>query len=319
MGRCGVCRCFLAADDLFCANCGTENPLADEGAKKFAHVADHHHFECQACGASMSYDASAQSLRCPFCGSSAMERKPGARSVVPEKVLPFAFGRQRAETVLRDWLGKGFWRPADAASGSSIGEFVGVYVPYWMFEASTKTYWTADTSPAPPGARGDWFPVSGENYSKYSGILVAGSAVLTATETESIAPFHADTAVEPGEIDLENAISEDFRVPRKLARPAARAAIEQLERLACQKHVPNRSRKLKVNVRLADLRGYPYLLPVWMLAYTYREKVHRVLINGQTGKISGSAPFSYSKLVLVILIVAALLGLVALVGIFAGG
>lgn len=319
MGRCGVCRCFLDSEDLFCANCGTENPLADASAKQLAHAADHHSFECQACGASMSYDASAQQLRCPFCGSGAMERKAGTRSVIPEKVLRFEVGKSQAEKIFRDWLGRGFWRPADASRGSSIGEFAGVYVPYWMFEASTKTYWTADSSPAPPGSRGDWYPVTGENQAKYSGILVAGSSILTANETDSIAPFHADAAVSPDDVDLENAISEDFRVPRKLARPMAKAAIDQLERRACGQQVPNRSRKLKVNVCLADLRGYPFLLPVWILAYTYKENVHRVLINGQTGKISGSAPFSYGKLTVVIAVVVAIVVIIALLGILAGG
>ena len=317
IGRCGVCRCYLDSEDLFCANCGTENPLADTGATQLAHKADHHRFECESCGASMSYDASAQALRCPFCGSSAMSRREGARSVVPEKVVRFEISKGQAERILRDWLGKGFWRPADASKGAAIGEFTGVYVPYWMFEASTKTHWTADSSPAPPGSKGDWYPVAGKNQSHYSGILIAGSSVLTGKETDSIAPFHADAAVSPEQIDLDNAISEEFRVPRKLARPLARAVIEQLERRECSKQVPNRSRKLQVNVRLADLRGFPYLLPVWMLAYRYKENVHRVLINGQSGKIAGSAPFSYGKLgviggiVFAVILIAALIAWLA--------
>src|SRR5437868_6351498 len=41
-------------------------------------------FTCRGCGASMSYDASAQTLRCPFCGSERLEKKPDAKEISPD-------------------------------------------------------------------------------------------------------------------------------------------------------------------------------------------------------------------------------------------
>lgn len=289
--------------DLFCANCGTENPFADDSEQKLAHTANHHSFNCQSCGASMSYDASAQALRCPFCGSTKMERRESARSITPRGVVPFVVSQERAESILREWLGRGFWRPDDAARASTIGEMVAVYVPYWVFDASTDTLWTADSSPPPPGRRGDWYPLSGKNRQTHQGILIAGSSILSTMETQSISPFDITSAVSPDEVDLENSIYEEFRVPRKLARPLARGAIEEIERQICAAKVPNRHRNVKVNVRITDMHGQPMLLPIWVLAYQYKEKVHRVLINGQSGKIAGSAPFSYAKLWVILLVV----------------
>lgn len=311
--RCGVCRCYMDEEDLFCANCGTENPFADDCAKQLTHEANHHSFDCNSCGASMSYDASAQALRCPFCGGRDMEQREFARSITPDGVVTFSVDREKSESILREWLGSGFWRPSDAARASTVGEITAVYVPYWVFEASTDTMWTADSSPAPAGSRGSWYPVSGRNYKNYEGILIAGSSVLSSYETESIAPFQISDAASPQNVDLKNAISEEFRVPRKLARPLARGAIEQFEREACARMVPNRHRNVRVNVRIASMRGYPMLLPVWVLAYRYKKNVHRVLINGQSGKIAGSAPFSYGKLSIILLIVA--LAIAAIIGI----
>ena len=57
------------------------------------------------------------------------------------------------------------------------------------------------------------------------------------------------------------------------------------------------------------------LLPVWILAYRYKNNVNRVLINGQTGKIAGTAPFSYVKLTFVMLAVVGLLALIAAIAI----
>lgn len=291
-------------EDLFCANCGTENPYANDCAPKLNHEANHYSFDCKSCGASMSYDASARALRCPFCGSTEMEKRETTRHVTPESVLPFSVTREQAEAILRDWLGSGFWRPSDAARASTIGEITPVFVPYWVFDASTDTLWTADSSPAPYGSRGDWYPVNGRNYQNYSGILVAGSSILSTHETEAISPFDIRHAVAPDSVDLVNATSEEFRVPRKLARPLAKAAIEQFERKAAATQIPNRHRNIRVNMKISSMQGYPTLLPVWILAYRYKKNVHRVLINGQSGKIAGSAPFSYGKLGVILLVVA---------------
>ena len=310
--RCAICHCYMDSEDLFCANCGTENPRPEDCKERLDHQASHHSFSCTSCGASMSYDASARALRCPFCGSTEMQKREGARSVTPDGVVPFRVNQEQAEHILREWLGRGFWRPSDAARASTIGEIARVFVPYWVFEANTKTRWTADSSPAPPGSRGDWYPVSGNNRGSYQGVLIAGSSILTHSETAAIAPFRIDQAKSPEQVDLANVISEEFMVPRKLARPRARAAVEQLEQSACRRKVPGRSRNMRVNVQFSSMEGQPMLLPVWILAYRYKEKVNRVLINGQTGKIAGTAPFAYGKLSVVILIVIALIA--AIVG-----
>ena len=315
--RCGVCRCYMDDEDLFCANCGTENPHADAAAKRLEHAPSHYSFDCTTCGASMSYDASAQALRCPFCGSTKMEKREGVRTIQPDAVVPLTISRNHAESILRQWLGKGFWRPADAAQASSIGEMAAVYVPYWVFEAEAFTMWTADSSPAPPGSRGDWYPLSGQNRSVYVDVLVGGSSILTPNETSSIIPFDLSTAVPAPSIDLTNEIVETFRVPRKLARPLARGAVESLEMNACQRQVPNRCRNMQVNVKIESMRGRPMLLPVWILAYRYKDNLYRVLINAQSGKIAGVAPFSYNKLGVILLIVGAVIALLILIAFLA--
>lgn len=298
--RCAFCRTFLDDEDIFCSNCGAENPhhgMTNEGVVS---QDEHHSFDCQGCGASMSYDASAQALRCPFCGSAAMQSVPSRRSLRCDWVVPLTVDLHQSESILRAWLGQGFWRPSDAARAAKIGEMVAVYIPFWVFEAETDTRWTADTSPAPPGSRGDWAPVYGENRSQYRDILVAGSSILTSHEISAILPFHLNRAIHYEKMDLENAIVETLKVARKAARPLARAAIEERERQNCARSAPGKPRRVKVNVRIHAMMGHPVLLPVWIMAYRYHDQVHRVLINGQTGKIAGSAPFSYGKLTLVV-------------------
>ena len=316
VNRCSVCRCYLDVDDLFCANCGTENPVHHQGRDAKVPTEKVISFDCQGCGASMRYDAEVRALRCPFCGSTHVVRQPPRAHVTPQLAVPSRIDRRRAEQILRQWLNTGFWRPSDASTSSTIAEMRGVYVPFWTFGARTTTRWTADASPPPAGYRGVWHPVSGRFESRYDSVLIPGSSALTMAETRAIGPFDLEAAVPIAQCEMRDWIVETLKRSRKAVRPLVRAEILRLEAGRAASQLPGRHRNLRVNVRIEDLFGTPILLPVWVLAYRYRGKVHRVLINAQTGKISGVAPFSHKKLlvillVVVVVIVLALLALVA--------
>lgn len=301
--RCATCRAMLDDEDLFCSNCGAESPAGTQAAHGETSATSAHNFDCQGCGASMSYDASAQSLRCPFCGSTSLREQPDAKVLAPRRVIPFALSRDDAQRALRQWLGTGYWRPGDLARTAQIENLQPVYVPYWVFEARTSTYWTADTSHAPAGSRSGWLPISGEHRGEYAGLMVGASGALTPAETNQIAPFDLASAVTPDRVDLDNAIFEQFRVQRKYARPLAQAGLEQLEAAACRPYVPGNCRNLKVNVLLEGLTSEPVLFPVFVMAYRYRDQVFRFLVNGQTGRATGTAPTSWSKIAMVTAIV----------------
>ena len=63
------------------------------------------------------------------------------------------------------------------------------------------------------------------------------------------------------------------------------------------------------------------LIPIWIMVYQYRNQPYRVLVNGQTGEVYGTAPFSYAKLtgviagimVLVLIVIIVIIVMMALV------
>ncbi len=304
--RCTVCRALLDEEDLFCANCGTEAPNRDQ-QDAAGTTTSTHNFQCSGCGASMSYDASAQTLRCPFCGSAKLNEQNDTKVVKPQWVVPFEINHNEADAIMRKWLGSSFWRPSDLAKTAVVTKMTSVYVPYWIFSARTFTYWTADTSHTPLGARGDWYPIAGHHRGQHAGLLVGASGALHPAETSALCPYDLQRAVSPDNVDLDNVVVEQFRVQRKYARPQAHEGIEQLERQSCTRYVPGRARNVKVNVRMEGLSSVPVLVPVWIMAYRYRDKVFRFLINGQTGRSTGQAPTSWRKVLLIIGIVLAIL------------
>lgn len=318
MPRCDVCRGLIDPEDLFCATCGREAPSLAVDSQRPLRQASTHNFECQACGASMSYDASARTLRCPFCGSERLDAQADGQVLAPSLVVPLVIPQPQAIAALRQWLGSGFWRPGDLATAAVVTKMVPLYVPYWVFQAATFTYWTADSGHVPAGARGSWVPVAGEHRGDYAGLLIGASGTLTPNETLALCPFDLSRGVSPSQVDLENAIYEPFRVQRKYARPLVFQQLEGLEREACSRHVSGAARNLRVNVRIENLSGQPVLLPIWIMAYTYRGRIFRFLMNGQTGRATGTAPLSWTKVIVLISLIAILLIVVALFTLLAG-
>ncbi len=77
-------------------------------------------------------------------------------------------------------------------------------------------------------------------------------------------------------------------------------------------------RGLSVRTEFSDVHFKHLLLPVWIAAYRYQGQVYRYVVNGQTGKATGDAPYSTIKIVLlvvaVIVVLVGCMGLLSLTG-----
>ncbi|MFO0960805.1 MAG: hypothetical protein U0800_25775 [Isosphaeraceae bacterium] len=262
-------------------------------------------FQCRGCGAAMNYDARAQSLKCPFCGSVDLAEDASKGILAPEFVIPFAFDRAAAEAHLRGWLGSSFWHPGDLRTGAELTELRAVYIPFWVFATSVSTHWTADTSQVPWGASASWYPVSGYRTGEYHDLWVPAGAGLNPAETNALFPFDLNGAVDPAGVDLADVLVEQFSVSRRYARPLAQQRLEMFEAAAVAQSVPGSNRNLHVNCLMTGATSRPGLVPVYVLAYRYKGKLFRYVVNGQTGRSTGSAPTSMAK-------VGGVIGLVAL-------
>ena len=305
--RCELCSNYCDAEDLFCANCGRELPVGGTGAAPApgggaATIEEGFiGFDCQTCGASLTYDAEKGGLRCAFCGSLSLKRQEKATGRIrAEHFLPFTVSRADAERAFAAWIERGFFRPFGVKREARIVSMQAVYLPCWRFRARTHTFYTGDSSERPAFARADWCPVTGEREGEVEDVLVAASGSLLQREVEALLPFDFSRRQDYEREALRDHAVEDFGLGRRGARAHARRALLEVERAACAAAIPGRSRNVHVNTIFTDLRSSPVLLPVWINAYRYRDETYRFIINGQTGRLSGRAPWSWVKLALVV-------------------
>src|SRR5262249_11676948 len=83
----------------------------------------------------------------------------------------------------------------------------------------------------------------------------------------------------------------------------AQKHVENEQEKRCSGDVPgDTQRALSVENTISNVTFKHVLLPLWIAAYRYRDQVHRFIVNGQTGEVEGTAPWSWWKIGLAVLV-----------------
>lgn len=281
--------------------------------------------KCTNCGAESEIANATVATRCVFCANPLEVRAATSMQVPAEGVVPFAVTKARATEAFSEWL-KGLWfRPSDLKRLARLREMRGVYVPSWVFAAHAESRWTAeagyhyyeDEVVEVNGKRETrrvqktrWVPASGRRLGDYAELVVSASKGLPAEELLTIDPFEIDRGMSAFDGDfLAGFEAEQLAVSARESWPKALARIIDGERDACARDVPGDTHRfLNVDTDTSDERCRSVLLPAYVAAYEYANAVYRVLVNGQTGKVAGKAPWSAWKITFFVLFCAAIVG-----------
>lgn len=314
---------------LRCAYCGFERDVVDSGhgvaeqpleqglqaPRKVGWGAERRSYRCAKCGAVETLELGAAAGACAFCGTPAVvEQASDPDLVQPAGVLPFRVSRQDALNRFRGWLGSLWFRPRDLKHRAEIAGVRGVYVPFWTFDAATHSRWSAESGRrqgSGKNARIVWRRVAGELEHFFDDLPVPASRGLDAATAQQLEPFPTrDLATyDPGY--LSGFLAEEYGVGLEEAWTRARARMDATLRAACRAEVPGEHcRNLVVDTTYSGLAYKSGLLPVWIAAYRYGAAGYRYVVNGATGKATGTAPWSWVKIGLAVALVALALALI---------
>ena len=296
---------------------------------------------CQQCGAVTVFSGEQSAGACAFCGSSRVVAAEAEEDLIrPESLIAFVIDRDRAFTLFGEWL-RGLWfRPNALKQAGDTARLSGVYLPYWTFDSATSSWWTADagyyyyetetyTTTDAQGRRVTrtrqvqktrWVPASGFHPDFFDDVLIDASLGLTSKLLRGILPFDLDALenYDPGY--LAGYLAERYQVDLPDAWTEAQSRMESALYSRCAAEVPGDThRNLSVNTAFSGSTFKHLLLPVWVSAYQYGGRAYRFLVNGQTGEVTGEAPWSWWKIIGFILLLAALGGVIYLVAQLSGG
>ena len=324
-------------DAMVCAHCqavvpvprgaGTivEHALAEAGAAARGLGVELRVARCANCGAQVTFDERTTSRACVFCGSAqVLEQAANRNALRPESLVPLDVGRATVEKEFRAWLSRLWFRPS-ALQGMRDFRAIGVYVPFWTFDARVHSDWTAEagyyywvTEPTVVIVRGRpsirmqqvrkvrWEPAAGARDDVFDDLLVHASKGLPEKLAAELGRFDTTALVPYRPEYLAGWRAEEYAVDLETGFEAGKGQIESIQTSRCGGDVPGDTHQnLAVRNRVSDVRWKHILLPLWSLSYTFGGKEYPVLIHGLTGRVVGEAPYSWVKILFLVLAIAA--------------
>ena len=338
---------------LTCANCGNVQEIAKAPANRRAKalaeldlaaglgedlsgadMVEIRTVSCPSCGALVEFDGVTHARECPFCATPVVVDSGTQRHIKPQAVLPFGLTEDRARGEMVKWMGSLWFAPSALVGYARKGRALsGVYVPFWTYDADTRSqysgqrgeyyYETRNVSVVVNGRRETrqeqvrhtrWYAASGTVARDFDDMLVMASRSLPERLGNELTPWDLG-ALEPFVPDyLAGFQAEGYTVALADGHTEARDRMARIIEGDVRRDIGGDVQRIShVDSRFDDETFKHVLLPVWTAAYKYSGKSYRFLVNGQTGEVQGERPWSIWKISFAVLAVAAIvLGLVYL-------
>ena len=332
-GQCGAKLAFAPGTSaLLCAYCGFENAIP-QSEEQIVEMDFHAHLErlcegseceerqlvkCDACAAEIPPAANATSFTCPFCGSNIVATARSARLLKPKSLLPFRVTNRDAEEAFRRWLRRLWFAPTKLRLyARQQHKLSGMYCPYWTYDSDTVSFYR--------GERGDdyyvtvgsgknrrterrtrWRSVSGTVWNSFDDVLILASHSLPKKHAQQLEPWDLENLVGYGDEYLSGFAAESYQVDLERGFELARGVMDdEIRATICRDIGGDHQRIHSVKTQYNNVTFKHILLPVWISAYRFRDKIYRFLVNARTGEVQGERPYSWIKITLFALAVLA--------------
>lgn len=350
--QCGATTAYNVEDGgLRCSFCGyydaQKAPVVGKGAEEFEFKVEtlerltqgwgevRDEISCQNCGAVVTIPPKTLSVTCPFCGSNKVLQKQASQSDLrPKFVVPFKLNNPDCRKIAQTWLGSSWMTPSQLKSKAFLQDFIPIYLPYWTFDSTGAADWKAevghevteqyyDKGEWKTRTRTDWRWESGHAEVLFDDLLIPATSSLSRLHLLSIQNYNLTELVnyEPKFLAGLHAKSYDIQLEEswEVARQEMREAVK--ESCISQASTP-RIRNLSMALDFSKESWRYILLPAYISVYQFQNLPFQVMINGQSGAISGQRPVDWQKVWLVIglcLLPGVFFGLIGLVTLLLGG
>jgi LSD1 subclass zinc finger protein len=278
---------------------------------------------CNNCNATSTFDPKTSSDKCPFCASPLVV-KGGTTATLhkPQYILPFGIDVNQSVKNFKQWIKSLWFAPNDLKQyGNDPGKLTGMYLPFWTFDCSTRTSYT--------GQRGEdyyvtesyeaiengksvrrtrqvrktrWYPASGNVNNTFDDVLIEASTTLKKDKLRALEPWDLQNLVAFNDKYLSGFRTETYQVDVKDGYQQAKGRMEPVIESTIRRDIGGDRQMIHYTSSAYDNPTFKHiLLPVWLSAYRYKDKVYQFMINARTGEVQGERPYSAVKITFAVL------------------
>ncbi|MCR5618969.1 MAG: hypothetical protein K6F65_02630 [Lachnospiraceae bacterium] len=259
---------------------------------------------CPNCGCEIELGKFTSALRCPACDSNIIVDSRMKGEYRPEFMTPFKIDEKKAKDMIRQKFASMKFAPRDLVSEARLKKIQGWYMPTWFYDMDTTLDYFATGIQEKKETKGnteythiDSYDVNRVIDAKFNKLPVDAADDLPDQMMDLLAPFDTKDSMPYDSRYMSGFYSEQYNQSADQLRVRAEQQVEHFGRSMCQEEAQsgahgryNRTENENLKVRYNDVSTHYGLMPVWKYDYSYKDQPYPFYINGQTGKIVGTAP-----------------------------
>lgn len=278
---------------------------------------------CPSCRARVAFEPPDVAGKCPFCGTSIVSKGEKAHPVVePGGVIPCKVTQKNAQTNVRKWLGNNWFLPTSLKELAQQEGMQGVYLPFWTYDTQTESdytgsrgeYYYTTESYAVTNSEGEtewetrevqhtrWYPVAGHVSRFFDDILVPATKQLDDKQLKKLSGWNLQQLLPYSPSYLAGFKAQRYQVPLEMGLVKAKEEIRSQLNTTVSNDIGGDTQTVgSINTQHLNVTFKHIMLPVWISAYRYKNKQYRVMVNAQTGQVSGDRPYSKVKIAIAVI------------------
>jgi len=264
-------------------------------------------YRCPSCAGELIGDATTAATRCPYCGNPAVLPTQLGGAFRPDEVIPFKLDKQAAIAAFAENLKGKRLLPKKFRDENTLGEITGVYVPFWLFDCETgarasyrATQTTTWSDKHYQYTKTDHYQLRRAGTASFVRIPADGSRKMDDAMMDAVEPYDY-RELRPFQMTyLSGYLADRYDVgAQECGQRAQRRAATSLQQalLGTTGGFIGGCKKENEQYWVSRMSARYALLPVWTLNCTWKDKLYRFAMNGQTGKFIGELPVDNGRAV----------------------
>jgi hypothetical protein len=291
---------------------------------------------CGACGAVVVFEPPQVAGTCSFCGANLVAQPKAADPLIaPDAVLPAKVPKEQAQGEVRQWLQSRWFAPNALKAMARQEGIAGVYLPFWDYDADTASryrgergqhYWETETYTEDDGRGGTvqrtrqvqrtaWYPAAGEVSRQFENVLIAASQSVAEACLDALEPWDLESMCSYEPAYLAGFKAQRYQVELPAGFDKAKGVMGKVIEQDVRRDIGGDEQIINsVETQFSNAMFRHVLLPVWIGAYRFQDRVYQVVVNARTGEVQGERPFSVVKVALLIVTLLLVIGMLVYLG-----
>jgi len=285
---------------------------------------------CKNCGANQHVEENYKSLGCVYCGEPLIREDVEKEGwILPSALVPFQLDSKKAHSIFKNWATSLWFAPNKLKRAALDPEAIhGLYIPHWTFDANlyatyqgqrgdyyyeTQSYQTKKGRQTRQVRKTRWSSAAGSVDGFIDDILINASEKKRRDIPSKIARWNLKELAVFNSSYLSGFVTEKYTISLKDGHHQSFQEAKDIAYNWIRRDIGGDTQRVNhANIKLSNETFKHILLPLYISSYLYNNKEYHFYVNGQTGTISGTRPYSFWKIFFFALFIVLLISVFAI-------